>query len=94
MNASRLAELRDSLLALYDCARVLGSHAVAYHALAGALSAAEQLNDENTLELVESHARRHAAQDGSFEPLAKRAAELKQKGRPQAPSEPLNAPRA
>lgn len=57
----RIAELRDSLLALYECARELQVHEIAYHALAGALHAAEELHDFDTLGLVEEESRRHVS---------------------------------
>jgi len=59
MNTVGLAELRDTLLALYECARKLGVHEVAYHALSAALHAAEELRDFDTYDLVESQARSH-----------------------------------
>jgi len=73
---TRLAELRDTLLALYECARALDAHEIAYHALAGALHAAEQLHDEATLEVIESHARQHVSlMDASHRLSAQSAAE-------------------
>jgi hypothetical protein len=92
MNGSRLSELRDSLLALYECARAMGAHDVAYHALAGALRAAEDLHDHRTLRMVEEQARRHLTlmhgdESGNrelFTELAARALQ-QEKGRPKAP---------
>lgn len=100
MDSNRLAELRDSLLALYECARAIEAHEVAYHALCGAFHAAEDLHDLGTLALVSEHARRHLGkitqeQRPAFHQLSTlvEAAEarlraerqLQEKGRPQAP---------
>ena len=83
MNGSRLAELRDTLLALYECARALEAPEVAYHALYGACHAAEQLHDLDTLGLIREHARREAT--GEFGEIAARCESAQQKGRPKAP---------
>jgi hypothetical protein len=101
MNGSRLSELRDSLLALYECARALGAHEVAYHALCGALHAAEELHDVETIALIGEHAQRHlgvitAERRPAFHQLCTLVEATKvrlkaerqlqqQKGRPQAP---------
>ena len=83
MNGSHLAELRDTLLALYECARALEAPEVAYHALYGACHAAEQLHDLDTLGVIRDYARREAT--GDFGEIAARCESAQQKGRPRAP---------
>jgi hypothetical protein len=100
MNGSRLSELRDSLLALYECARALEAHEVAYHALCATLHAAEQLHDADTIALIGEEAQRHVDlltpdRRPAFHQLSTlvEAAKVRlkaerlqqQKGRPQAP---------
>ena len=53
--------VRDRLLALYEEARTMGEHQVAYHVLAGVLHAGESLQDLATIDEVERRARDHGA---------------------------------
>lgn len=61
MNPQALQDLHDRLLALHEEGRSLGQHQAAYHALAGALHAAESLRDLQAIDRVEERARDHAA---------------------------------
>ena len=54
-----VAELRDILFKLHAEARDQGEHHVAYHALAGALHAAESLADPEACSRIERIAREH-----------------------------------
>lgn len=60
MPADPVATLRDRMLSMYDEARALGQHRVAYHALAAVLHACEALRDFQTIELVGRQALDHA----------------------------------
>jgi len=61
MPSQELESLRERLVAMYDEARALGQHQVAYHALAAVLHAGESLHDIDTIDLVEKRAKEHAA---------------------------------
>ena len=74
-----LARLRDSLLRLYAEARDLGEHQVAYHALAGALHAAESLRQPDVLDQVAALARsrKRIDQDDPRHPLSSQSASIR-----------------
>jgi hypothetical protein len=55
-----LNNLSERLMALYNEARALGQHHVAYHVLAAQHHAGEALRDLPALELVENRAREHS----------------------------------
>lgn len=63
-----VAGLRDILLRLHAEAREQGEHHVAYHALAGALHAAESLADPEACGRIEHLSREHGAQIDAEEP--------------------------
>jgi hypothetical protein len=56
---TQLAALKDDLQALYERAFAARQHAIAYHALAALLHAAEGLRDAILIAEIEQHARRH-----------------------------------
>jgi hydroxyethylthiazole kinase-like sugar kinase family protein len=75
-----LSEVRDALLRLYGEARDIGEHQVAYHALAGALHAAESLRQPDVLDQVAALAREHRKridQDDPRHPLSSQSASIR-----------------
>jgi DNA-binding IclR family transcriptional regulator len=75
-----LTKLRDALLQLHAEAREIGEHQVAYHALAGALHAAESLREVDMLEEVGALAREHGRwidQNEPTHPLSSHSAALR-----------------
>jgi hypothetical protein len=61
MSAHELKALLDALLRLHAEARRIGEHHAGYHALAGAMHAAETLRDSAALEAIATIAREHGA---------------------------------
>jgi|SRR5262245_28430764 len=68
MSEQQLTKLRDALLELHAQAREIGEHQVSYHALAGALHAAESLRQADMLEEVATLAREHGRWIDEHEP--------------------------
>ena len=78
--AQALAKVRDALLRLHAEAREIGEHQVAYHALAGALHAAESLRQSDVLDQVAALAREHGRwidQNDPQHPLSSQSASIR-----------------
>jgi hypothetical protein len=60
MSRQQLSGLHQALLGLHGEARAIGQHQVGYHALAGAMHAAESMHDTGALEEIAALAREHA----------------------------------
>jgi hypothetical protein len=75
-----LPKVRDALLQLYQEARDIGEHQVAYHVLAGVLHAAESLRQPEVLDQVAALAREHCKridQNDPRHPLSSQSASVR-----------------
>jgi hypothetical protein len=80
MAVQELTGLHDALLRLHAEARAIGEHHAGYHALAGAMHAAESMRDSAALESIAALAREHARwidQNEPSHPLSTESAALR-----------------